>query len=196
MKKSTLIIISFMTQFFFAQGSDNNMNMQEVENQLYEKNLVEVKRQLDRNFIHSENKSTQILGYVFYFFYYLKLEDEKKAVLSLQKAKQLAHSTKSKLDMAYVDYAYMSYYNYLEKYQLAFQSFNSAINEFSKHVDQNYILTILYLEQYKAQKQNVLEANNKTYIQKAYDHAQKTNNKYLKARATLVKGSYFLEDCR
>ena len=176
MKKfSWTIILFLLSKLTFAQ-SDFDKNQQLIYSYLYSKDLAKAKEIIDTKFLNSDDSSKKVIGNVYLADYYSFFNDESKKAEALETAKAIALKTKNPIDKAYVDFGYARYFDKLNKKDLFMKSLNQSINEFSKHPNENFVLTQLYFLSYNYKSKNSLETDNRSDGIKANQYALKSKN--------------------
>lgn len=171
-----LVFLSVGISISISAQSDLDKDQQLVYSYLYSKQNDKAKELLESKFLNSSDVSKQIIGWVYLADNYSSTDDFEKIVESLEKAKKLAQKSGNELDFGYVNYGYSRYYLNLKKEDLFLKSVNNAIQIFSNHKNENFILAQLYYLKLKSKTQNLLEKDTREDIVKANNHALKSKN--------------------
>ncbi|MGV0995068.1 tetratricopeptide repeat protein [Empedobacter falsenii] len=177
-RKVWVLLLVFFSQYLSAQ-SDLDKDQQLVYTYLYSKDYEKAKQILEEKFIRNDFPSKQIIGYVYLADYYNATKDEAKKSEALSKAKSISAKTKSPIDDAYVKFGYARYYENLNKNDLFIKYINESINEFSKHPNENFILTQLYFLRFNFNSKNPLENNTRKDAILSNKHAIESKNNLL-----------------
>jgi len=181
MKNIHYFFAIFLSQIIHAQ-SDFDKNQQLVYTHLYSKEFDKAKNLIDQEFLKSNNLSKNVIGYVYLADYYISNIDQNDETLkteALETAKSIAIKTKNPIDQAYVDFGYARYFNKLGKNELFIKHLNNSIKTFSKHSNENFILTQLYFLRYKYKTNSVIEEGNRNDAIAASQHALNSKNSLL-----------------
>lgn len=178
MKKIFYFILLFISSFYSSQ-SDFDIDQQKVYTHLYSKEIEKAKYLIKTKFIDSKIASKKIIGYVYLSDYYSFTENEVEKVNALEKAEKIALQTKNELDMGYAQLGYARYYQSLNKNDLFIKSVNNAITIFSRHSDENFILSQLYFLRYNYKSKNSLEQDLRQDYIKANEYAVRSKNSVL-----------------
>jgi DNA-binding CsgD family transcriptional regulator len=192
LKKLFTIVFLTITCITHAQ-SDQNKNLQNLFTYIYGGNLNDANKLIVNQFIKSNDNTQQVIGYVFHSIYYLIQSDDQKSLTSLLTAKKIANKTNSDIDKAYVDFGYIYYYNKIGKRNLAYKSYIESKNIFSKHSNENFILSLLYINQFKVKSTNNFENYDKDLAIKANEYSIKSANNILISISDANLGNYYLE---
>ncbi|MDM1550387.1 tetratricopeptide repeat protein [Empedobacter falsenii] len=152
------IFVLIQSIFLFGQ-SDQDKQLHEVCTLFYGNQLKEAKNYIENNFLKSNDKSRQVIGYIYLaqYYEYTETNSNKKHLETLEKAKKIAEQTNNELDKAYVDFGYTMYYKSMNRWNYYVKYLWKSINSFKKYPDENFILSKLYVSKYKSLEQNPLE---------------------------------------
>lgn len=159
--------------------SDLDTNQQKIYAYLYSKQYEKAKDLLNNHFLNSSKASQKIIGLVYLADYLYTQENHLEIVNSLEEAQKLAKNTSNELDKGYVYYGYARYYLNLKQWDSFLNSVNKAIEIFSHHKDENFILTQLYYLRLKYKTQNLLEKEIRQDCFLANQYALKSGNNLL-----------------
>lgn len=180
MNKIFLFLVLFPCLSFAQSDVDNDQH--QISLLLYAKNFEKAKEIAESRLLKSDDKSRNIIGYVYLSRCYDKPKDENKKIDALENAKKIALSTRKEIDMAYVKYGYALYYAYLEKNDLFVKTINESITIFSKFPQENFILSTLLTNKFLYLSKNQLNRDSKytkMACESAYDYALKSKNDFL-----------------
>ncbi|WP_291117063.1 tetratricopeptide repeat protein [Empedobacter sp. UBA7248] len=159
MHKYLLSIFVLIQSIFLFGQSDRDKQLHEVCTLFYGNQLKEAKNYIENNFLKSNDKSRQVIGYIYLaqYYEYTETNSNKKHLETLEKAKKIAEQTNNELDKAYVDFGYTMYYKSMNRWNYYVKYLWKSINSFKKYPDENFILSKLYVSKYKSLEQNPLE---------------------------------------
>lgn len=197
MNRSILLFILIFAPLFLSAQSDTDKNQQWIFTYLYCQELDKAKHLIDTQFLHSKDKSKQVIGYSFLAGYYYLAEDEAKQLQALHSAKKLAEETGKEIDLAYVEYAYAQYYSLVKsnRHDLFTKSLNHSIEIFKKYPNETRRLANLYiLKVYYANEKYPAERLNYSDYSIYNDYAKKTKSNQLISLGYLMTSIFYYSD--
>ncbi|AZA83289.1 tetratricopeptide repeat-containing protein [Chryseobacterium lactis] len=196
MKRSILVFILLIFPIFSLAQSDTDKDQQELYALLFSNKLEEAKIFTENRFLKSENKSRQVIGYI-YLAYYYKLMDEKDSNAQLlkmiQKAKDIAGKTGNEIDEAYVEYGNTIYYQAINKWDLYIKSFAKSVTIFKKHPHENFMLAMLYHAKFIALRKNHFEKRNIAEFRSAIKFAEESKSGLLLSIINTDTGNFYID---
>ncbi len=95
MHKYLLFIFVLIQSIFLFGQSDRDKQLHEVCTLFYGNQLKEAKNYIENNFLKSNDKSRQVIGYIYLaqYYGYTETNSNKKHLETLEKAKKIAEQT-------------------------------------------------------------------------------------------------------
>lgn len=193
MLRNLFFFIVFIQSIYSFGQSDRDQELQHLYTLFFSYKLDDAKNYIENNFLQSENKSRQIIGYVYMakYYEYVDTTSNKKQIEEIENAKKIAEQTHNKLDQAYVDFGYAMYYKSINRWDYYIKSLWKSINSFKKYPNENFNLALLYISKYKASMQNPLEKRNVEDHTKALHYAKLSKNKILEGAIYIDIASFY-----
>ncbi|WP_221407439.1 transcriptional regulator [Elizabethkingia bruuniana] len=161
--------------FVLAQ-SDADLEQQHAHMLLYSRQYDEAKMFIESKFLKAPSDSRKIIGYTYLVEYYALLNQQKKALDALEKAKELASTS---LDKAYINFGSAIFFEELHENELFINAIKKSITIFKQHSGENFMLARLFSLKFYYSLEHESKEGNYHDISLANTHALKSRNTIL-----------------